>query len=113
MPSTKERRKQMIKIENIDIFLKILNDLKSNASYFQLYGNLKEHGSSVSVLGADTSKVKLTARIIALTPIGTLFFEQSVKLSDETSVSELKAKLNSLEINEANINSAAAIMTIR
>lgn len=103
----------MVKITNIDILLNILNNLGNNDKHFQLYGNSKEYGSSVSVLGTANPATRLTARIIALTPLGEIFFEQSVKLSDESELVEFRRKLSTLQVFDADVHCSSNIITIR
>ena len=91
----------MVQIKTLDTLLTILKQLDSNNIHYQLYGNIAEKGSSVSVLGTPNPNVKLCANIVALTSIGELYFHQAVMLDEIPAVSEFKKKLSVLDITPA------------
>lgn len=93
----------MVQINNLDTLLTILKQLDSKDSHYQLYGTIEEKGSSVSVLGAPNPNVKLCANIVVLSPIGELYFHESVKLNESSAVSEFKEKLSNLNITPADV----------
>lgn len=88
----------MVKIKNIDTLLSLLDNLKSKELYFQLYGNIEELGPQVEVLtpSGTSETVQLAASIAALTPIGEVYFHQSVKFTDESKLADFKTKLTTL-----------------
>lgn len=88
----------MVKIADIDIFLNVLNELSANNSYYQLYGTTKEYANFQ--FRTDEKPTKYSVDIVALTAIGTLYFTQSVNLSDEDEAFSLKKKVSTLKINE-------------
>lgn len=98
----------MVKITNIDTFLTILKRLDSNNSQYQLYGFTKEEPPTFSFSEKPTI---LNTAIVAMTPIGELFFQEMIQLEDE-SIVDFRKKLSTLNFSPADVEFSNGIITI-
>lgn len=94
----------MIVINDFQKFYSMLTELNESKIQYKLYGNMEETFSG-AYAGFDTPPNNtLRIKLVALTSIGTMFCNSSIKLANDDSVRLAKQQFSGLSISESCIS---------
>lgn len=94
----------MIVINDFQKFYSMLTELNESKIQYKLYGNMEETFSG-AYAGFDTPPNNtLRIKLVALTSIGTMFCNSSIKLANDDSVRLAKQQFSRLSISESCIS---------
>ncbi len=94
----------MIVINDFQKFYTVLTELDESNIQYKLYGNMEETFSGAHA-GFDTPPNNtLRIKLVALTTIGTIFCNSSIKLANADSVQLVKQQFSELSVSESGIS---------
>lgn len=94
----------MILSNDIEKFHSIIMDLKESQVQFKLYGNMEETFAGAYAGFEKPSNNTLRIKIIALTGIGTIYCNVSIKLKNADATDLARRLYSDLPISEAQIS---------
>lgn len=104
----------MILINKFEKFRSIINDLSSSNIPVKIYGKYSEVFTGSHAGFQTPPNNTLSIKIVALTSIGTIYYNENIKLSNTDAVQTFKTIINSMNITESDIsfNRDSGIVTL-